>query len=209
MAIQSSPPPDEQTPARPAQLTIVQPTPADKVGGPPATEPHDRQAYGATPSTLAPGLILVGIGAYFLLLNLLAARGINAGGALFLALGLIFLVTRILTGQYGFAVPSGILLGFGTYVMLEPTGILARDGGWFFILLGLGFLAAYGIGARPRETWPFFPAIGCVGFGIFISASSGGLFAPYAAVINYWPILLIALGVWLLVRSVGTSHRHL
>ena len=64
------------------------------------------------------GLILIGLG-----VAALCATWLPASGAwLFLGLGCAFLLARILTGRSGYAVPSGVLLGFGTFIFLTESG---------------------------------------------------------------------------------------
>ena len=60
-------------------------------------------------------LALITLGVVFLLGNLVPERG--RGGLVVLGLGLAFLIGRITTGRYGYAVPSGILLGIGSVTM--------------------------------------------------------------------------------------------
>jgi hypothetical protein len=148
---------------------------------------------------ILPAMILIALGIVFLLGNFFSV----GGGALFLGLGVAFLVARVLTGHYGHAVPAGILFGLGGYVALTESGILADpSGGWFFVLLGLSFLAVYAIGARPGVLWPFFPAAALLGFGVVLL----GLvdlwpLGDLAWVAAYWPLTLVAIGGWLLVRG--------
>jgi hypothetical protein len=146
------------------------------------------------------GLILIAVG-----LIVLFGTWFSVGGAsLFLGLGVAFLVARTLAGQHGFAVPAGILLGFGSFVWLTETGSLSgpASGGMFFVFLGLGFLASYAIAARPQAVWPLLPGMVLIGFGAFVQASIfGGPFAQYWWLAQYWPISLIAVGAWLLLRN--------
>jgi hypothetical protein len=144
---------------------------------------------------------LIALGVVFLIGSL--GLGQITGGLLFLGLSAAFLAARVLTGIYGFAVPAGILAGFGGYVALEEAGALpSHGGGWFFILLGLGFLAVYVIGFRPAAIWPFFPAAALIGFGALIEGLvSAWPLASLAWVASYWPVVLIVVGLWLLVRD--------
>jgi hypothetical protein len=109
----------------------------------------------------------------------------------------------VLSGGYGFAVPAGILAGFGSFIALAEAGWLpGNGGGWFFIMLGLGFVAVYLIGLRPAIIWPFFPAAALIGFGALLE----GLLAAWplawlAWIASYWPLVLVAVGLWLLVRD--------
>jgi hypothetical protein len=131
--------------------------------------------------------------------NLLGA----GGAALFLGLAAAFAVARFATGRYGFAVPAGVLLGFGGFVLASEGRLLGGDTGpWFFSFLGAGFLAVYLIGLRPAEAWPLVPAAVLTGFGAWLS---GGLrlepVREYAWLAGYWPGVLVVVGLWLLARD--------
>ena len=114
-----------------------------------ATRPPRRSAG------VAGGLILIALGFVALGGTWFPGRG----GWLFIGLGTAFLLARVLTGRYGYAVPAGILLGFGSFVWVTETGMLfgPAAGGAFFVFLGLGFLAVYAIAARPAAVWPSCP----------------------------------------------------
>ena len=176
----------------------------------PPRDPRDPAPHQAPPPPLAAGhrpdqsgrivvaLVLIALGVIFLTGNL-----VSVGGLLFLGLGLAFLIARFLTGAYGLAVPAGVLLGFGGFVALENADLLpGAGGGWFFIMLGLGFLAVYLIGWRPAAIWPFFPATALVGFGLFTQGMLDlGPLAQFAWLGAYWPVALVAIGLWLLARD--------
>jgi hypothetical protein len=146
------------------------------------------------------GLILIALG-----VTILFGTWFPAGGAwLFLGLGAAFFAARVLTGRYGYAVPAGILLGFGSFIWLSETGFLTGPGagGLFFVFLGLGFLASYGIAGRPQAVWPVLPGMLLIGFGAFVRASMfGAPSAQYWWLAQYWPLSLIAVGAWVLVRN--------
>src|SRR2546427_8635504 len=93
------------------------------------------------------------VGKVFLLSNLIPERG--RGGLVVLGLGAAFLIGRVTTGRYGYAVPAGILLAIGTYISLQDLQMFQaiRGGGPFFVLLGFGFALVYVIGARPGAGW--------------------------------------------------------
>ncbi|HEX5506399.1 MAG TPA: DUF4097 family beta strand repeat-containing protein [Thermomicrobiales bacterium] len=175
----------------------------------PPTAPPDDEIFTPAPPTPARGrdgrlvgpLILIALGLAFLVGNLWN----YGGGLLFLGLGAAFLAARVLSGRYGFAVPAGILLGFGAFVALVEAGVLKEDvgtGGWFFVLLGLGFAAVYVIGWRPAAIWPFFPAAGLLVSGLLLLGSERlAFFARFAAIGRYWPLALVLGGLWLLARD--------
>ena len=148
-------------------------------------------------------ILLIGLGIFFLVGNVLTI----GGGALFIGLGLVFLSARIIWNNYGLAVPAGVLLGFGSFVALSEAGWLdtgseTAEGGWFFLLLALGFAAVYAIGARPSLIWPFFPAAALAAFGLLLLGRENlAPFARFAAYGKFWPVALIAVGGYLLLRE--------
>lgn len=146
------------------------------------------------------GLILIALG--------LAALGGNwfpaSGAWLFLGLGGAFLIARVLTGRRGYAVPAGLLLAFGSFVWLTETGAVADSGagGLFFVLLGLGFLAVFAIAARPESVWPIVPGAMLIAFGGFLQGALFGVPVDrFWWLAPYWPVSLLALGAWLLMRD--------
>jgi hypothetical protein len=185
-----------EAPATPAPTftatAVTEGTPPAPTFTPRSAPPRQRGVAG--------GVILIAIG-----LIVLFGTWFPGGGAwIFLGLGAAFLITRVLTGHFGYAVPAGILLGFGSFVGLTETGILspALSGGMFFVFLGLGFLASYAIAARPQAVWPIVPAMLLIGFGAFVQATTFGVpFAEYWWLAQYWPLSLVAVGAWLLLRD--------
>ncbi len=152
-----------------------------------------------------PALILIALGLAFFVGNAFDIRG----ATIFFGLGLAFLIGRIASDRYGLAVPAGILLAFGAFVALEESRLLRRgpfvpehEGAWFFLLLALGFVAVYVIGARPSAAWPLVPAavLGTIGLLMFGWATLLPI-ASLSWVTAYWPLVLIAVGAWLLARD--------
>lgn len=169
---------------------------------PPSPEtPVDRRGPFLARSFLPLALITVGV--FFLLGNLVPERG--RAGLMLLGLGTAFLIGRLTTARYGYAVPAGLLIALSAYISLpvlwsaEPVRSRA---GWFFVLLGLGFALVYVIGLRPGAVWPLFPAAVLLGLGLVLFGLSA--VAPLAAlswIAAYWPAVLVILGVWLLLRD--------
>jgi hypothetical protein len=165
---------------------------AQATGGAP-TSPDPAQ-----PRVLA-GLLLIAVGLFALATYLLPA----AGAALFVVLGAAFAIGRFWTGRYGYAVPAGILLGFGAFVVLSGAHRLPTDpGGWFFAMLGLGFVGTYVIGGRAERVWPLYPAAVLLGIGaLAIAAPAPAVLAGFLWMLPYSPLLLVLLGAWLLWRD--------
>ncbi len=192
------PTPEPATPPVEPAPQAAQPLPDQLFESPPAGRPTAAGPAPRRAPNVVAAAILIGLG-----IALLVMQALPSGAWLFVALGAAFVVARAVTGQYGFAVPGGVLLGFGAFVGLSETGALpGDDGAWFFLLLGAGFLAVYLIGARWDLTWPFYPAGGLTLFAAFVAGVSGGLPAEqYAWLGAYWPVVLIGLGAWLLFRQ--------
>ena len=147
-------------------------------------------------------LALITLGVVFLLSNLVPERA--RGGLIVLGLGAAFIVGRVTTGRYGYAVPGGILASIGAYIVLhDMTGAQGlSSSGLFFVLLGLGFGLAYVAGLRPVAIWPLFPAVILVALGLIqLGVASLGPLASWSWIAAYWPAALVLLGAWLLLRE--------
>jgi hypothetical protein len=143
------------------------------------------------------GAILIGIGLAFLAGQLIP----HAGDYIVLAIGLTFLAAFVVTREYGFLVPGGIVTGVGTGIVFASNLSAVEGGSLFMLSLGFGFIAIWVIGlvfrVRENHPWPLIPGIILGGIG---AASLAG--TRYAEIGRYgWPIALIALGAILLVRG--------
>lgn len=143
------------------------------------------------------GLVLIVVGVALLL----AMRTLpGLGDQSVLVVGALLLVAYAFTGRYGLLVPAGILTGLGA-------GIAARD--WVgadrapvMLGLGVGFLFVYVVdlaksGRQAAEWWPLVPGGILVAIGLLRVLRGAGILQAMAA---WWPMLLIVLGIWLLVR---------
>jgi hypothetical protein len=143
--------------------------------------------------------LLILFGALFLIATFVPI----GGGAVLLGLGLAFLVARLTTGRYGYAVPAGILTGLGAFVAFQEAGALpGDDGGWALVFLGLGFLAIYPLGVRAGAYWPVIPGAMMIALGLAqLDAVALAPLAAYARVAQYWPVVLVLIGLWILARD--------
>lgn len=153
------------------------------------------------------GLILVFVGLIALLSQFLDLDGGLWGTFIVLGLGLAFIVAGIVTREFGFFVPGGILSGIGAGIALlagpwqnafavDEGGLfmLAFAGGWFLIpILGLIF-------TRQFHWWPFIPGgiIGLVGLAIIYG---GALWTVLQWLGYLWPVVLIGVGVYILYKA--------
>jgi hypothetical protein len=143
-----------------------------------------------------PGVILIAVGATLFAVQLLHLDA----DVIVLVIGLVFASAFAATRRYGLLIPAGVLSGLGAGILLEDIGAKGEPA---MLGLGLGFLAIYAVdaltsGARaPGRWWPLIP-----GAIITVIAGASGTFGQEGAraIEQGWPILLIAVGAWLLMR---------
>ncbi|HUG06713.1 MAG TPA: hypothetical protein VMQ78_09240 [Candidatus Limnocylindria bacterium] len=144
-----------------------------------------------------PGVILIVIGVTLFAVQLLRLDA----DVIVLIVGLVLAIAYAATRRYGLLIPAGILSGLGTGILLEDLGARGEP---VVLGLGLGFLAIFGVdliasGARERgRWWPLVP-----GTILTIVAGAESTFGAEGKrlIEQAWPVLLIALGAWLLVRG--------
>ena len=145
--------------------------------------------------SVAWGAILVIAGIFFLIVNLFPAVG---GGAFLLLLGIAFLAAYFLGGRrLGFLIPGGILSGLGIGVLLNTSTLLAGYGGLVVLFLGLGFVFIWVF--EGRQYWTLIAGAVLVFIGA-VSIASEVYGTRAEDVLRWWPVVLIALGIWLLWR---------
>jgi hypothetical protein len=148
-----------------------------------------------------PGVILVVVG-----LTLFAVQLLHLDAdVIVLVIGLVFGIAFAATRRYGLLIPAGIMTGLGAGILLEDFGAAGEPA---MLGLGLGFLAIYAVdaltsGARePGRWWPVIP-----GSIITVIGGASGIFGEEGtrAIEQGWPIVLIAVGAWLLLRRRTSS----
>lgn len=160
---------------------------------PPAAETRRNSVFG--------GLALISIGV--LLLFGQFVRWVDFGGVILLFLGAVFAAWGAFSRKEGLFVPAGILAGLGAGVVAQglAPGFVDRDalfliffaGGWFaitaMVLLFRGKL----------WIWPAFPGgiLGLIGVSDLLNLS----LRPFSMLTQWWPGLLIAAGVWVLLGA--------
>ncbi len=155
-------------------------------------------------SKILVGIILILLGIYFLLVNLGLWRGLAAN--LFLVvLGICLIAAFYISKKaIGFLIPGFVFTFVGIVVTLLQSGLIEQSKYWPLILsaTALAFICVYFLGTRKDEIWPLV-------LGILLLILSGLLFATTFGVIDwdfwrllgyFWPILLIFLGIWVLLR---------
>ncbi len=151
-------------------------------------------------SGLVWGAILIAIGLFALAEQLFR---LDFGLFFLPMLAVIFLVAGYLTRRYGLIIPGGILAGIGVGSLLiegpykylgDPMRggvfMLAFAGGWLLITLASLLIGRVVL-------WPLIPGAFIGLFGIALTAAHSGLLN---AINQGWPIILIAIGLYLVLR---------
>jgi len=119
----------------------------------------------------------------------------------------LFAVTR----AYGVLIPAGIVTGVGTGIVLAARTSGEASGSVFMLSLGAGFLAVWVLGVlfRVRENhwWPLIPG-GILTLSGVALAGSGTAHALLELLGNWWPLILIVLGGWLVIRQLQHPHQR-
>jgi hypothetical protein len=147
---------------------------------------------------IIPGLTLLGIGLIIILSVLFPVSTGAWVGAVFLGMiGLAFWVVYFTNRAFWWAIiPGGIMVTLAVVAAVSTFLGGFETGGLFFIGMGLTF-ALVGIVPTPdgQMKWAFIPAVIMLLMGVLITAAATSL-------INYaWPLVIIAIGVFLLLRT--------
>jgi len=164
-------------------------------------------------SNLAGGIVLVLIGAWFLLTQLVPGLELRIFGEsgwplIVVGAGVILLMIGLLTGVPEMAVPACIVGGIGGLLYWQnATGNWESWAyAWALIpgFIGVGTMLSGIIGGKRSEitggAWMVF--ISLILFAVFSSFLGGpNLFGPY------WPVLLIALGLIVLAQGLFRKRK--
>ena len=127
---------------------------------------------------------------------------VPVGHAIPLIMGVIFVVAAALTRRDGYLVPGGILSGLGTGLLLQRLMSHGRavDEAIFLLCLagGFGLITLLNTALfRRRVLWPLWPGIilGVIGLATLTRMNLQSVFTVAG---DYWPLILIAVALWLL-----------
>lgn len=165
-------------------------------------------------SSIAFGAILVLLGIWLLIVQLVpglpALFGLRATWPLIvIGIGVVLLLFAILAGAPGMAVPASIVGGIGALLYWQSATNNWESWAWAWTLIpgfvGIGVILTGLLGENRRSA--------LVG-GLWLLVISFVLFQVFATLLggpnllgNYWPVLVIVLGVVLLIRSLVRTAR--
>lgn len=155
---------------------------------------HGARSHPRDPVILGIVLITIGVGAFAL--NAYP----DSGGVIVAIIGLGLIGIFLATMAYGALVPGAIMAGLGLGIVLsEQTGVVDQ-GGIIVAGLGLGFIAIWVLGglfhAKEHHFWPLIPGGILLTVGVML-----GIGGAAVDVLEYWPVVLIAIGALVLGRA--------
>jgi len=148
------------------------------------------------------GIILLGIGSYFLLqqLNISLFTGLFSWSTLVIIIGIALIVQAYSINDHSTIFPGVILIGFGIHFHpLNTLSLWPDHAGMLVLVIAVGLLL------RSSKTKANF------GEGVLVLAIAlllinyqsfnswlGGISSGFSFIIRYWPVLLIGVGGYLL-----------
>jgi hypothetical protein len=170
------------------------------------TTTHNQKTNG-TRDRVVLGVMLIAIGLLVFLSQILDLPHIE--WLVLPGLAVIFLICGLITREIGLLIPGGILAGIalGVYLITGPyAGQIEENQGGIFLL---AFAAGWAlisllsvISKQGFQWWPLIPGgiIGLVGLAVM----RGGAALRMLEIIGYaWPLALVAVGAYLLLRRQG------
>jgi hypothetical protein len=158
-------------------------------------------------SNLAVGFILILVGVWFLAVQVLPNLQVwfnltFSWPLIVIGAGVLLLLVSLLAGEAGMAVPACIVGGIGG--LLYYQNLTGNWGSWAYAwtlipgFVGAGVILSGLLANRPRRA---------LGDGLNLIVISLVLFLFFAAFLGglnllgpFWPILIILLGLWLIIR---------
>ncbi|MFV8828728.1 LiaF transmembrane domain-containing protein [Alkalihalobacterium sp. APHAB7] len=150
-----------------------------------------------------PGILFIGVGAYFLLqqFDLPFANQLLTWPSILLIIGIAFLFQSYLGHDSGAIFPGALLLGLGVHFHA-----IVMFSGWpqhwamFTLIVGLAFMLLY-FRTKRDGLVPAIILFIVSGFGFFSSDLMKWLGSFLDVFEGFWPLLLIALGLYLIFRK--------
>ena len=155
-------------------------------------------------SSIAGGLVLILLGALFLAAQFLPGLRLWISWPwIIIGVGVFFLVLGLVTGEPGLAVPACIIGGIGG--LLYWQNITGNWDSWAYAwtlipgFVGVGIVLSGLLGENTRESLRGGSWLILISLVLFLAFSS--LFGVLGPLGNFWPVLLILLGVFLLIQA--------
>lgn len=166
-------------------------------------------------TTLGLGILLVLVGIYFVLVNTVPSfeELVNITFTWPVILFLVaagLLVIGLLVGAPDMAVPAAIVGGIGGILYYQ--NMTGNWGSWSYLwtlipgFSGTGMLVAWLLGARER--YKVSSALDTIGTSLVLFVIFGAFFGAFKSMGPYWPLLLVAAGVLIALRTLISGRKQ-
>ncbi len=165
---------------------------------PPSPErPRRKRSPRNDPGGLVAGLVIAGIGLFFLAGQLEP----NIGRFVTMFIGLALLAVFVVTREYGFLVPGSILTGVGIGIVLDSAATGEAESGVMMLAIAGGFLGIWVLGSLYRlpqnHWWPLIPGGILTLIGLVQMTRT-----DVAGALRLWPVILIVIGAFVLAKAI-------
>ncbi|MEH7223065.1 DUF5668 domain-containing protein [Bacillus sp. JJ1566] len=153
-------------------------------------------------NNLFSGIILVGMGIYLLLqqLGIPVFANFYSWQTLVIIVGIAFLVQAYAQNNPGSILPGIILVGFGFHFHgINKLGFWPKQPGTLLFIVGLGMLITYfkTKNGLVHSVVLLIASLLFLNYGLFMSWL-GFLEGGFSFILDYWPLLLVGIGFYLL-----------
>ena len=166
-------------------------------------------------SSLVVGILLVLAGAYFIMVNVVPGfeQWLNitySWPTIILAVAVGLLVLGLIVGAPDMAVPAVIVGGIGGILYYQ--NISGNWGSWAYMwalipgFSGIGMILAHFLGARDR--YSVRSALDTIGTSLVLFVVFGAFFGAFRSMGDYWPLLLVAAGVLIGLRTLFSPRKQ-
>ena len=126
-----------------------------------------------------------------------------------IAVGLLLFVFGLFAGESSMAVPAAIVTGIGCiFYWQEATGSWSS---WSYIwslipgFVGIGLIIAGLLGDNTRQS--IREGINLILISLILFAIFGSIFGGFQILGQYWPALLVLLGLWMLIQALFRARK--
>lgn len=166
-------------------------------------EAEPQQEQSNSMNTLVGGMVLIGLGSLFLL-----AQFLEVGLLVLPILAIVFIAAGILARSSGWFIPGGILAGIALGSTVTQLASLPEDaeGGVFLLCFALGWVSITVLTklfTQEDQRWALIPALimALIGGAVLAGEAGRTMLGITFSIANYiWPVILIGIGLYLIVR---------
>ncbi|MCX6055871.1 MAG: hypothetical protein NTZ74_13350 [Chloroflexi bacterium] len=168
---------------------------------------------GSQRSSLTIGIILVLVGSFFILTNLVPELKLllnfeYSWPMILFAVAVGLLILGLIVGAPGMAIPATIVGGIGGILYYQNFTGNWESWSYLWTLIpgfsGLGMILAFALGARKKVSIP--SALDTIGTSLVLFVIFGAFFGAFKVLGPYWPLLLVAAGVLIGLRTLLKPH---